>query len=185
MHSSSQVENQFVKLSQVLRKGLSKMKPEAHGGNSVLLVYPPKQEQEYIKKAKEIYDGEDYRFINIATQLIDQVDDLGGLDSLVEEIELVGEIPKRFFKDPFLERIRGEIKEAIEKNRVPILIRVGALVGIVSLNRILEDSKVLSLKGQIVALYPGIYRSGRAQLFFLDEYREASSYRAKIIAVQS
>lgn len=184
MPSSSQVENQFVELSQVLRKGLSKMKPEAHGGNTILLVYLPQQETEYIKRAKEIYEGEDHRFINIATHLIDQVDNLGGPDSLVQEIELAGEIPKRFFKDPFVERIKEEIIEAVGENKVPILIRVGALVGIVSLNSILEDIKVLSLQEQIVVLYPGIYRSG-GQLFFLDEHREASSYRAKIIAVQS
>ncbi|MEF8847441.1 MAG: BREX protein BrxB domain-containing protein [Candidatus Paceibacterota bacterium] len=185
MPSNNQIERQLASLSRTLRNGLSKMKSEAHGGNSILVVYPPEKEGIFIDTIKEAYNNDEHKFINIASLLTTQVEELGGAESLVGEIELVGEIPKRFFKDPFVNRVRKEIKEAVENGKKPILYRIGALVGIVSLNRILEDSEVLSLEEQIVVLYPGIYREGGSHLFFLDERRESSSYRAKIITSKS
>ncbi|MBS3793129.1 hypothetical protein KGY77_10875 [Candidatus Bipolaricaulota bacterium] len=181
MSSNDKIDYKFAELTRVLNDGLSRMKAEAHGGNSVLLVYPPDREEDYLNKAKEEYSGEGYSFVNCARVLTDQVDELGGIDALVNEIEVVGELPKRYFKEPFVERIRDEIVSTVERGSVPVLIRLGVLVGIVSLNRILEDSRVLSLNEQIVVLYPGIYRDGGGQLYFLNEQREASSYRAKII----
>lgn len=181
MSSNDKIDYKFAELTRVLNNGLSRMKAEAHGGNSVLLVYPPAQEEAYLKKAKEEYGKDGYSFINCATVLTEQVDELDGIDSVVHEIEVVGELPKRYFKQPFVERIRSRIVSTVEEGSVPVLIRLGVLVGIVSLNRILEDSRVLSLDQQIVVLYPGIYRDGLNQLFFLNEQREASSYRAKII----
>ena len=182
MSSNNKIDHKFGELARVLNDGLSKMRPEAHGGNSVLLVYPPNQEDNYLKKAREEYGGEGYTFVNFAKIFTDQVDELDGIDSLMNEMEVVGELPKRYFKQPFVEKIRDEIVSAVEADTVPVLIRLGILSGIVSLNRILEDSRVLSLNEQIVVLYPGIYRDGGNQLYFLNEQREASSYRAKIIA---
>lgn len=181
MSSKDKIEYKFAELTRVLNDGLSRMKAEAHGGNSVLLVYPPAQEEEYLEKAKEEYNKDGYEFVDFAKLLTEQVDDLGGIDTVVHEIEVVRELPKRYFKRPFVEKIRGEIVSAVEKGSVPILLRLGVLAGIVSLNRILEDSSILSLDEQIVVLYPGIYRDGGNQLYFLNEQREASSYRAKII----
>jgi len=182
MSSNDKIDYKFAELTRVLNEGLSRMKAEAHGGNSVLLIYPPDQEEDYLQQARAEYSGDGYSFVNCARVLTDQVDELGGVDELVNEIEVVGELPKRYFKEPFVESVRDEIVSAVEEGSVPVLIRLGVLVGIVSLNRILEDTRVLSLNEQIVVLYPGIYRGGSGQLYFLNEQREASSYRAKIIA---
>ena len=53
----------------------TQLKRTANGGNTVLFVYPPAEEEEYIAKARELYP--DGHFIDVAELFVKSIDLLG------------------------------------------------------------------------------------------------------------
>src|SRR5664279_6166835 len=53
----------------------TQLKRTANGGNTVLFVYPPAEEEEYIAKAKELYP--DGHFIDVAELFVKSIDLMG------------------------------------------------------------------------------------------------------------
>lgn len=171
----------FNEVNSSIKSGMSGLKSRAQGGNTIIVVYPPKEEERYFKEAKQRFPEREYKFLNLAKLFVNQVDEREGIDELVQETELLEEIPKNYFCEPFAKRIRAEIIETTETGKIPILKRVGILVNLITLNRIIEDGAIMKLQKPLIVLYPGIYHEEGGELYFLDSYRQASSYRAKVI----
>ena len=53
----------------------TQLKRSANGGNTVLFVYPPAEEEEYIAKAKELYPHG--HFIDVAELFVKSIDSVG------------------------------------------------------------------------------------------------------------
>ncbi len=63
----------------------TQLKRSANGGNTVLFIYPPAEEEEYIAKAKELYP--DGHFIDVVELFVKSIDSVG-----IEDF-------KQFYKD--------------------------------------------------------------------------------------
>jgi hypothetical protein len=53
----------------------TQLRRSANGGNTVLFVYPPAEEEEYLAKAKELYS--EGRFIDVAELFVRSIDSVG------------------------------------------------------------------------------------------------------------
>jgi hypothetical protein len=108
----------------------TQLKRSANGGNTVLFVYPPAEEEEYIIKAKELYP--DGHFIDVAELFVKSIDSVG-----IEDF-------KQFYKDHIMtpsvvftnedsnclfSLIVDEICTASQDGKTTFLIHTGALEG--------------------------------------------------------
>ncbi len=158
----------------------TQLKRDANGGNTVLFIYPPNEEDPYIKKAKALYP-EAY-FIDISQLFVSYIDTVGW-DDFKEFYQAYETTPDQVFKNDdehnLFTLIRTEIQTAAEKDRIPFVIRTGALHGTGIVNQhVMEDSVVLGLKQPVVFFYPGKIEKG--ELLFLN-FKPASKYRCKIV----
>lgn len=154
---------------------------EANGGNTVLFVYPPEEEEYYIDGAKKHCTHA--RFIDIRKLLIDYIESFGLDDFKIfynsyknpQEVFADGE------EDPKLEAlIIEEITNAIEKDETPFLIHTGALYGTGIENvRIMQNADVMKFGTPLVIFYPAVEKSD-TELDFLG-VKPASKYRCKMV----
>lgn len=173
-------ENLKVSLEQ---KNRDQLKRKANGGNSILFIYNPNEEVEYIKKAKEILPKNEYKFIDIAKLLVEFID-LDGWNNFEEYYKNFFDTPHLIFKseDPatdLMDLIIQEVKNADDEGLIPVLIRTGALfgTGIENVN-IMEDKVVMNLKQPLVIFYPATLNLDN--LNFLN-FKPASKYRCTVI----
>jgi len=155
---------------------------EANGGNSVLFVYPPKDELKYIDKAKTNYPNAE--FIDVREALVEFIDSIGW-DDFEDYYKSYQTEPENIFRDSDDERkleslIIEKIKTAISEDRLPFLIHTGALFGTGIENvHIMENSDVMKFGIPLVVFYPtDIQPDG--QLKFLG-VKPASKYRCKLV----
>lgn len=156
------------------------LKRQANGGNSIILVYPPSEESQYIKKAKEVFASKKMRFIDVAEVLVKYMDSIG-MSKIERKYKLFSATPHKVFsskKDSFLELIIQEIIE-VDDDYIPVLIRTGILygTGIENVN-IMEHKEIMKMKQPLVLLYPGKIED--ENLFFLN-FKPASRYRCTVI----
>ncbi len=183
MPSSKNINEKFNELKFILEnKDKQSIKMESHGGYSILFVYPPQEERSYLAQIKEKYP--DAYYINIADLLVKYIDSHGKNEFFESYQEFENE-PEKLFKSDFMENdlfqlILNEIDQAGKSNKLPILIRTGALLGTSIENINLMDSKtVQKLPLPLVIMYPATIGAD-GKLKFLD-YKLASDYRAIVI----
>lgn len=155
----------------------------ANGGNSVLFVYPPEEEHEYLKRARELLDDTNFSFIDIS-QLLVQFIDLDGWDGFQEYYKDFQNTPHKVFRsdDPagdLFSIILRDIEVASEAGKIPVLIRTGALfgTGIENVN-IMEHKMVMNLPQPLVIFYPA--SNDHESLLFLN-FKHSSKYRCTVI----
>jgi hypothetical protein len=158
----------------------TQLKRDANGGNTILFSCPPDDEIKYIKKAKELYPDE--YFIDISRLFVKYIDNVGW-DEFEEFYKDFENTPDQVFKNDndtdLFKLIINEIKKASENNKIPFIIRTGALNGTGIVNQqIMEDNVVLNLRLPVVFFYPSKYEKG--ELFFLN-FKRASRYRCKLL----
>lgn len=158
----------------------TQLKREANGGNTILLAFPPAQEDRYIAKARELYT--DAGFIDISRLFVQYIDNVGW-DAFEEFYRAYQTTPDQVFKndntDNLFIRIIDAIKAAAAANRIPFIVRTGALHGTGIVNQhIMDDNRVLSLKQPVVFFYPA--KLEKNALLFLN-FKPASKYRCKLI----
>ena len=158
----------------------TQLKRDANGGNTVLFIYPPNEENAYMKKAKALYP-EAY-FIDISQLFVRYIDTVGW-DDFKEFYQAYETTPDQVFKNDdavnLFRMIQEEIQKAAETDKIPFVIRTGALHGTGIVNQhVMEDSVVLGLKQPVVFFYPGKIEKG--ELLFLN-FKPASKYRCKIV----
>lgn len=158
------------------------IKMNAQGGNSILFVYPPKEEQKYLQKMGQFYP--DAYFINIA-ELFAEFIDKNGPDDFFDAFEEYASEPEKLFKsefaqDDFFSMVLNEIKIADEQNKMPVLIRTGAFYGTGIENINFMDSDIVhSLHFPLIIMYPATIGAD-GKLKFLN-HKLASDYRAIVI----
>jgi len=130
------------------------LKRDANGGNTILFVYPPVEEIQYIEKAKELYP--DAHFIDISRLFINYIDTVG-MDNFEEYYMEYENATDQVFKNDndvnLYSLIINEIKTASDNNKIPFILRTGVLYGTGIINQhIMENSDVLRLRLPIVFL---------------------------------
>jgi len=100
----------------------TQLRRDANGGNTVLFIYPPDEEDKYIEKAKELYP--DAHFIDISRLFVQYIDSVGW-DDFVEFYRSFETTPDKVFKNDYdinlFELIIDEIKIATKNNKIPFI----------------------------------------------------------------
>lgn len=177
---SKTIDQKFNDLRIILKsKNKDSIKMDAHGGNSILFVYPPKEEELYLSRIRRDYP--DAYFIDIAELFIKYIDIIG-YNNFIEAYEEYKTEPEKLFKSEsssqdLYDLILDEIKKAAEINKMAIIIRTGALfgTGIENIN-IMEESAVYRMDLPLIIMYPAVILEEN-KLKFLN-CRLASGYRA-------
>ena len=156
----------------------NQLRRQSNGGNSILFSYPPREEQQYIEEAKDLY-ADSASFIDVSKLLV-QVIDEDGWDSFSEYYNDFKSTPHLIFHsdDPtpdLFDLIISEIENACRDNKIPFLIRTGCLfgTGIENVN-IMEHKAVMNLPHPLVIFYPSKIEDGN--IYFLN-FKLASKYR--------
>lgn len=158
----------------------TQLRKDANGGNTVLFIFPPDEEDKYIKKAKELYP--DAYFIDISRLFVQYIDSVS-LDDFVEFYRSYETTPDQVFKNDndinLFKLIIDEIKIASKNNKLPFIVRTGIFHGTGIVNQhIMDDSSVLSLEQPVVFFYPAKLEEN--ELLFLN-FKPASRYRCKLV----
>jgi hypothetical protein len=170
----------------------TQLRRSANGGNTVLFVYPPAEEEEYIAKAKALYP--DGHFIDIADLFVKSIDLMGdeynGFDKNLKPLDGFKEFYKENISTPFkaftneyrnclFSLIVDEICTASRDGKTTFLTHTGALegTGIENVN-IMEHKAVMSQGIPLVICYPSTYKN--EELLFLN-HKSASKYRCKLV----
>ena len=174
-------KQKFDDLRAALHEGnRTQLKRSANGGNTVLFVYPPAEEEEYIAKAKSLYP--DGHFIDVAELFVKSIDSVG-----IEDF-------KQFYKDhitttdvvftnddpnSLFSLIVSDICQASQDGKTTFLIHTGALegTGIENVN-IMEHKAVMAQGIPLVIFYPSTYKND--ELLFLN-HKSASKYRCNLV----
>lgn len=159
----------------------NQLRARANGGNTLLFVYPPKEESLYLDKAKELFINAE--FIDLGELLVAYIDETGWED-FQEFYEAYPTSTYQVFKsegeqNDFFKSIINSIQEAIKNGKVPFLIRTGILygTGVENVN-IMEHKKVMNASLPLVVFYPGKIEDN--DLRFLN-FKPASKYRCTLI----
>ncbi len=154
---------------------------KANGGNTILFIYDPKDERYYLDKLKEEYS--DQSVINVADIFVEFIDELGW-NNFEELIKEMNQDSYQVFKSQshekdFYNKLINKIIESVNSNKIPFLVRVGALHGTsIDNHMIMEDKRIRELKLPLVICYPGVMKDDN--LYFLN-IKLASKYRSLII----
>lgn len=157
---------------------------KANGGNSILLVCPPQQENEYLAALSVHFSPDHYQIIDLEVILLDFVeahqDDLPELfDMLRGSIHQIFKAPEGETGPDLFEMIQQAIASSFSQNKTPVLVHTGVLYGTgIDSIHIMESSLVMKSSVPIILLYPATKQDG--QLLFLSQ-RPASKYRCLII----
>ncbi|MEH1009211.1 hypothetical protein VDP25_15840 [Winogradskyella sp. ECml5-4] len=158
---------------------------EANGGRSILFTYPPNEEELYLNKLKEELDSNQFTFINVAELLVSFIEQDGWEDFKNYYLDFK-DTPHVVFNsdDPtpdLMDLIINEIKNAEKNDKIPVLIRTGALYGTgIENNNIMEHGFVMRLKKPLVIGYPSKYEKATDTLLFLN-FKHANNYRCTVI----
>ena len=159
----------------------------SQGANALILVYPPGEEKEYLKRVKNDYA--DQHIINISDLFVKLIDDVG-IETFKQGYKMYYSSPESIFYGPDREQtdlfdlIIDEITKAREEKRIPILIRTGMLYGAHIRNKDILEHKIVN-KGEkpLIIFYPGTVKkdiSDKERVWFLG-VQKASDYRGQLI----
>ncbi len=183
MQSEKTIDQKFKELRCILKnRDKQSIKMDAHGGHSILFIYSPYEEEKYLQRVKS--DFPDAFIIDIAELFVKYIQ-ISGIDEFVNVYSEYQSEPQKLFKsdsstDDFFRLLLNEIKSAGENNKLPVLVRTGALfgTGIENIN-IMDSSIVQKLPLPLVILYPAT-EGGDKRLKFLN-FKPASDYRSIVI----
>lgn len=162
----------------------SEIRLNANGGNSILIVCPPKQELDFINAMNTSFEQTSYQIIDLNKLLIDFVKN--NKEMLVESFDLLRGSIHQIFKIPegeigndLFSSIFEVLKDSFDNHKIPVLIHSGALYGTGIDNiHLMENELVMKSKFPIIILYPATQDGDK--LLFLSQ-RSASKYRCMII----
>lgn len=169
--------------AQLSSENRHQIKSKANGGNTILFVFPPADEEKYLDEALILL--ENASFIDLNKLLINYIDQIG-LDEFKELYDAYEANRSEVFKKntfdervDLLDMIIAEIEKAYHANLIPVLIHTGALygTGIENVN-IMEHPLIMANKIPLVVFYPATHKNGN--LYFLN-IKPASKYRCNLI----
>ena len=166
---------------------ISQIRLRANGGNSLLFDYPPEEELLYINKAKELLDPEKVEFIDLAKIFVSFIDQ-DGWEDFKEYYKDFKDTPDVIFnsndeENDYLKMILKEIETVQKKEKIPILIRTGALHGTgIGNTNIMEHKMIMYMTLPLVIFYPS--RIENDNLMFLN-FKPSSNYRCILVNKRS
>lgn len=177
MKSEKTIDQKFGELKFILEnRDKQSIKMDAHGGHSVLFIYPPSEEITYLERMKNEYP--EGVIIDLGELFVEYIDQCG-LDEFTNAYNEYQSEPQKLFKD-FLKLIKDKIEKTGSENKLPILIRTGVLQGTGIENISIMDSKIVhDLPIPLIILYPAT-EAGDKRLKFLN-YKPASDYRSIVV----
>lgn len=156
---------------------------KANGGNTIIFTYPPNEESLYFQKLYDIKQENNFQLINVAALLVEFINQDGWEDfeSYYKDFQIT---PHILFKSDdespdLMDGIIRAIHEADKNDKVPVLIRTGALygTGIENIN-IMDQESIMQLTHPLVIFYPAKFENDI--LYFLN-FKIASKYRGIVI----
>jgi len=176
-----QIINQIKKL--VDADSRSEIQLNANGGNSILVVCPPEQENLYLRTLHDLLETSKYTIIDLNALLISFVDQYQEL--LNESFELLKGSVLQVFKMPdgetgpdLFKHILNAIETAFLDEKIPVLVHTGALYGSGIENiHLMENVLVMKSDKPMIILYPASHDGEK--LMFLNS-RPSSKYRCMI-----
>lgn len=181
MSYQSEHQKKFKALELYL-SNIEELRRNANGGNCVLFSYDPSEETLYIEEAKRIYNTT-AKFIDLSN-IMQKFIDIDGWEDFASYYNDFKDTPYKVFKDEssqydYFSMIIDEIKAVSSENKIPIIIRTGALYGTgIDNQNIMENKSVMALKKPLVIFYPSIQKNNK--VLFLG-IKEASKYRCQVI----
>lgn len=170
----------FGDLSAALSRDMAKLSQEAQGGRSILFVYPPEDENEYIQEAKKRYT-EGFEFIDLRELFVEFVESKG-LDKFKKQFKNMGTevfVSQNYSEGTFYSFLMKKIVDTAAKDVSPILIHIGTIFKMGFSNQnIMEDPNAILFKKPLVFFYPATIRNGK--IWFLDK-QPASDYRCVVV----
>ncbi len=185
MKSLQEIENIVGQVQRLVKTAdTTEIKLNANGGNSILLVYPPEKEDQFIEVIKKAMDKDRYELIDVNKVLIEFIE--FNKSEIIEKFDLLQSSVSQIFKAPeeetendFFTHLISKIQKAFIVNKVPFLYSTGSLYGTGIDNiQIIEHKSVMNSKIPLIILYPATEQDDK--LLFLNS-RPASKYRCMII----
>lgn len=156
---------------------------KANGGNTIIFTYPPKEEALYLEKLQEISLENNFQLIDVATLLVEYIDQ-DGWDDFEAYYKDFKTTPHKVFNSDdetidLMDNIIEAILEADQNDRIPVLVRTGSLYGTGIENlHIMEHESIMELTHPLVVFYPSKIENNT--LYFLN-FKSASKYRGIVI----
>ena len=170
----------FDDLNAALSRDMAKLSTEANGGRSILFVYPPQDEENYIEEAQQRYkDG--FEFVDLR-ELFNEFVNTKGIEKFRKQFQNMGTevfVSQNYSEGTFYSFLMKKIAEVGEKGLSPILIHTGTIYKMGFSNQnIMEDPNVMKFQKPLVFFYPATVRNDT--IYFLDK-QPASKYRCVVI----
>lgn len=170
----------FAELKATLQEDIVKISGKCNGGRSILFVYPPKDEEAYIAKAREVLtDG--FVLVDVRASFVQFLSDMG-MEEFEENYKDFGDemfFSQNFEEDTFFAALIAQIKAVFDVGKTPVLVHTGALYGMNFSNiNIMEHSVVLDSHIPLVVFYPATIDGNK--ILFLGK-QPASDYRCMVI----
>lgn len=170
----------FSDLSAALSRDMAKLSTEANGGKSILFVYPPEDEDNYIQEARRRYtDG--FEFIDLRELFVEFVESKG-IEKFKKQFKNMGTevfVSQNYTDGTFYSFLMKRIAEVADKELSPILIHTGTIFKMGFSNQnIMEDSNVIKFQRPLIFFYPATIKDDT--IWFLDK-QPASKYRCVVV----
>lgn len=170
----------FDALRTALKQDMANLSIQANGGRSILFVFPPEDEADYINAApKQLKSG--FQFIDFRRSYEQFISKIGQdtFDSLYKDLGTEVFFSQTMHPTLF-DHIIEEIRQAYEAGMIPVLIHTGMTVdyGFSNIN-IMENEVVMTAKLPLVVFYPATFDQN-GTLKFLGKYN-ASKYRCIVV----
>ena len=147
----------FDNLESALKNDLASVAVEANGGKSILFVYPPMEDDEYIDEGKRRLPSDQYTFVDIRQALSDYMDEIGQdtFEAMYEEFGKEVYRSENNSDDTFFEYLMGQIVKVFDEGKSPVIVHTGTLYDLdISNIHIMEDKRVLGARRQLIVFYP-------------------------------
>ena len=149
-------------LKTAIQSDIAKIAIDAHGGRSILFVYPPIDEEKYIVEARQSL--ENCSFIDLRDLFVKFID-ATGIDDFKDSYQDFGNelfASKNFEEGTFLSMILCEIKKAFDEGNIPVLVHTGTIYGMGFSNiHIMEQDFVMKSQIPLVVFYHVPLQAGR------------------------
>jgi len=159
---------------------MAKLSTEANGGKSILFVYPPEDEDNYIQEARRRYtDG--FEFIDLRELFVEFVESKG-IEKFKKQFKNMGTevfVSQNYTDGTFYSFLMKRIAEVADKELSPILIHTGTIFKMGFSNQnIMEDPNVIKFQRPLIFFYPATIKDDT--IWFLDK-QPASKYRCVVV----
>ena len=164
----------FSDLSAALSRDMAKLSTEANGGKSILFVYPPEDEDNYIQEARRRYtDG--FEFIDLRELFVEFVESKG-IEKFKKQFKNMGTevfVSQNYTDGTFYSFLMKRIAEVADKELSPILIHTGTIFKMGFSNQ-----NVIKFQRPLIFFYPATIKDDT--IWFLDK-QPASKYRCVVV----